>query len=122
MKSTGPATVDEYLAEVPSVADRTALSRLRTLIREAAPEAVECISYGMPGYKLNGYLAGFAAFKNHCSFFPGAIVADFANELKPYKTSKGTVQFSPEDPLPEALVKAMIAARVAELAAKRRVS
>jgi uncharacterized protein YdhG (YjbR/CyaY superfamily) len=106
--------VDDYLAGVASDDARAALSALRAIIRDEAPDAEETISYGIPTYKLNGYLASFAAFKRHCSFFPGHTVRDFTDALKEYKTSKGTIQFPPNKPLPESLVRAMIRARMDE--------
>ena len=120
MNTGQPTCVDDYLAGVSSEEARVSLSRLRTIIRAEIPVAEEVISYGMPGYKLNGYFVGFAAFKNHCSFFPGAIVADYADELTGYKTSKGTIQFSPNAPLPDALVKALLKARLTDNLAKKK--
>jgi uncharacterized protein YdhG (YjbR/CyaY superfamily) len=111
---TTPATVDEYLAAVPKEA-RATLEKIRKAIKAAAPNAVEVISYQMPMYKHHGMLVGFAAFKDHCSFFPGANpVATFKDELKAYKTSKGTIRFPIGKPLPAALVKKLVKARVAE--------
>lgn len=112
-------TVDEYLAQVDWAEGRAALERLRVIVLEEAPDAEECISYGMPGYKQKGYLLGFAAFKNHCSFFPGGTAQDFADELTGFKTSKGTIQFSPETPIPEPLVRRIIRARVEANLAKK---
>ncbi len=114
MASQSPKSVDDYLARVQSADARTTLSKLRAIIRRVVPEAEEVISYGIPSYKLNGYLIGFAAFKNHCSLFPGHTVADFAEELKGYKTSKGTIQFPHDKPPPEELVTAILKVRVAE--------
>ena len=111
---TTPATVDEYLAAVPKEA-RATLEKIRKAIKAAAPRATEGISYQMPMYKQDGMLVGFAAFKDHCSFFPGANpVATFKDELKAYKTSKGTIRFPIGKPLPAALVKKLVKARVAE--------
>lgn len=109
------ATVDEYLQQVSSPEARLALDHLRAVIREAVPEATECISYGIPSYKLKGYLVGFAAFKNHCSLFPGATVEQFAHRLEGYRVSKGTIQFKPSSPLPDDLVRDIIAHRVNDL-------
>ena len=114
MTTLGPKTVDEYLEAVASIEARSSLSRLRAIIRETAPEAEEVIRYRIPCYKLNGFLAGFAAFKKHCSFFPGHTVRDFSEELAGYKTSKGTIQFTPDKPLPESLVVAILKARMEE--------
>ena len=114
METGHPSCVDEYLAQVPSDEARASLERLRSIILEEAPGAQELISYRIPTYKVNGFLVGFAAFKNHCSFFPGHTVADFTEELKGYKTSKGTIQFRPDKPLPESLVRSIVKARLAE--------
>jgi len=114
MARNGPQSVDEYLARVSPETARATLTRLRALIREAAPEAAEVIRYGIPTYKLNGFVASFAAFKNHCSFFPGHTVADFSEALEGYKTSKGTIQFPHDQPLPESLVRAIVKMRLAE--------
>ena len=111
---TTPATVDEYLAAVPKEA-RATLEKIRKAIKAAAPNAVEVISYQMPTYKHHGMLVGFAAFKDHCSFFPGANpVATYKDELKNYKTAKGTIRFPIGKPLPAALVKKLVKARIAE--------
>src|SRR4051794_10368075 len=91
---SGTEDVDAYLSELdPPV--RAALEALRSLIREEAPDAEEAISYGMPAFKLNGSLVGYAAFKHHCSFFPMNSHATEAHaaELEGFKTSKGTIQF-----------------------------
>ncbi len=114
MRSRVYATPAEYLESVPSAEARAALQTLRQTIRAAAPEAEEVISYGIPIFKCHGMVAGYAAFKNHCSFFPGHTVADFAEGLRDFKVLKGTVQFTPEEPIPEALVIAMVRARMAE--------
>lgn len=114
MPKSRPASVDEYLSNVPSDAFRAQLERLRETILGEAPELEECISYGMPCYKFHGMVAGFAAFKKHCSFFPGHTVRDFTDELAGFKTNRGTVQFTVEHPLPNSLVRAMIRARVDE--------
>ncbi len=111
MKPDPPSSVDEYLARVESDKARAALKKLRSLIRKTVPEAKEVISYGIPTYKFNRTSVAFAAFKKHCSFFPGHTVGEFTKELKDYKTSTGTVQFSPDDPLLEPLVVAILKAR-----------
>lgn len=113
MKREVPVSVDEYLAQVSPVA-RTALLKLRAIIREVLPDAQEVISYGIPTFKFNKTMVAYAAFKNHCSFFPGHTVAEFKDALKGYKTSKGTIQFTPDKPLPASLVKAIVKARLAE--------
>ena len=111
---TPATTVDGYLAALPKEA-RVTLEKIRKAIKAAAPKATEVISYQMPMYKYHGMLVGFAAFKDHCSFFPGAKpVATFKDELKAYKTSKGTIRFPIGKPLPAGLVKRLVKARIAE--------
>jgi len=110
-----PRTVDEYLEGVPEPA-RTTLNKVRAVIRSVAPpEATEGISYGMPTFKYKGMLASFGAFSDHCSLFPGAgPTIEFKNELKNFQTSKGTIRFAPNKPLPSALLKRLVKARIAE--------
>jgi uncharacterized protein YdhG (YjbR/CyaY superfamily) len=116
-----PQDVDEYLAGVPEPA-RSTLNKVRTAIRTAVPPGTtETISYGMPAFKHNGVLVWYAAFSNHCSLFPtGAVIEAFKKELKGFSTSKGTIQFSTAKPLPAALVKKMVKARVAQSECKKR--
>ena len=112
----GLAAVEAYLARVPEPA-RTTLEKVRAAIRSAAPkEATEGISYGMPAFRYKGALVGYAAFKEHCSFFPmsAALLDTMKNDLEGYRTSKGTLQFPMDKPLPAALVKKMVKARVAD--------
>jgi uncharacterized protein YdhG (YjbR/CyaY superfamily) len=110
--SKPPKTVEDYLAGVDGPA-RTTLQALRKTIKAAAPEATEGISYGIPTLKVDGrMLASFAAFTNHCSFFPGAVIQDFAEELKSYQTSKGTIRFAVDKPLPSTLVRKILKARI----------
>src|SRR5580698_7490012 len=109
-------SVDKYLAGTPEPA-RSTLKHIRAVIRSVVPkETTEVISYGMPMFKYNGMLVGYAAFKRHCSLFPtGSGVLDrFEKELKGHRTSKGTIQFPPDKPLPDSLVKKIVKARVAE--------
>lgn len=123
MKTTTAKNIDDYLSRVPEEA-RATLQKLRQTIRAAAPQAVEVISYGMPMFKHNGMVAGFAAFKDHCSLFPGsAVMEEYQEELKRYDTSKGTIRFPANKPLPAALVKKLVKARVRqnkEKAARRK--
>jgi len=116
-----PRTVDEYLAGVPEPA-RSTLSKIRVAIRSAAPpEAAETISYGMPAFNYKGVLVWYAAFSNHCSLFPTAsIVEAFKDELKGFSTSKGTIHFPTDEPLPTVLVKKLVKARVMEKQNKKR--
>ena len=110
----------EYLASVPEPA-RSALSKMRAAIRRAVPrEATETISYQIPAFKHKGILVWFAAFSNHCSLFPtAALIEAFKKELKGFSTSKGTIHFPLNKPLPVALIKKIVKARVAQLEAKR---
>ena len=116
-----PKNVDEYLAGVSEPA-RSTLNKMRAAIRSAAPpEATETISYGMPAFKHKGVLVWFAAFSDHCSLFPTASVIEaFKNELKGFSTSKGTVHFPTNKPLPTALIKKLVKARVAQNESKKR--
>jgi uncharacterized protein YdhG (YjbR/CyaY superfamily) len=114
-------TVDEYLASIPEPA-RTALSKVRAIIRSVAPpEATESISYGIPTFKYKGMLASFAAFSDHCSLFPGAgPTTEFKNDLKNFQTSKGTIRFALNKPLPATLLRKIVKSRIAENERKKR--
>ncbi len=115
-----PTTIDEYLAALDDD-QRAALERLRKTIHAAAPGAEECISYGLPALRLNGrMLVWFGATPNHCAFYPGAVVEAFRDDLGDYQTSKGTIRFQPDHPLPAALVRKLVRARIAANAARRR--
>ncbi len=114
------ATVPEYLRAVPPKS-RAALQKIRRTIKAAAPGAVDAISYGMPAFKYRGrMLVCYAAFKDHCSFFPASYAVITANRaaLKSFETAKGTIRFVPEKPLPVTLVKRMVKARVRETDAR----
>jgi uncharacterized protein YdhG (YjbR/CyaY superfamily) len=118
----GPTSVEDYLAALPE-AQRAALEKLRKTIRAAAPEATETISYQMPAFKDQGrFLVSYAAFKNHCSLFPAsnAVMEALGEELKPYFSGKGTLRFTADKPLPAALVKKIVKARIEENAARGR--
>jgi len=109
-----PQTVDDYLAGLPEES-RATLEKIRKTIKAAAPKATEVISYQVPMYKQHGMLLGFAAFKDHCSLFPGPkALATYKDELKAYKISKGTIRFPIGKPLPVALVKKIVKSRIAE--------
>ena len=114
-------SVDAYLKPL-SPDKRAALQKLRKTIKAAMPGAVECISYGIPAYRLNGkMLVAFGAAAKHCSFYPGAHpVAAHRDELAAYSTSKGTVRFAVDRPLPATLVRKLIRTRIAERAPKPR--
>ena len=110
------ADVDAYLAKVPEPA-RTTLEKLRATIRSVVPpETTEALSYGIPAFRYKGGLVAYAAFKKHCSFFPmqASLIDEMKDELKGYRTSKGTLQFPLDKPLPALLVKKMVKARIAE--------
>ena len=115
-----PKTVDEYMARVPPKF-RTALQQLRKTIKDAAPDADEVISYRMPAFRQNGMLVYYAAYEDHCSLFPASakVRRQFSAELKPFEAGKGTLHFTPDRPLPAALVTRIVKARLAENAAPR---
>lgn len=119
MQNISIKDIDSYLALVPEKM-RPLLIKLRQTIRKAAPQAEELISYGMPAFKYHGILVYFAGFKSHCSFFPGnsTLIKEMKEELKSFKTSKGTIQFTLENPLPASLVTRMVKQRVKENLAK----
>jgi uncharacterized protein YdhG (YjbR/CyaY superfamily) len=110
-----PRTIDEYLAPL-SHEKRTALEKLRRAIKSAAPKAEECISYRIPTFRLGGrMLVAFGAAVNHCAFYPGAFpVKAHRDELKAYDTSKGTIRFQADSPLPATLVRKLVKTRIAE--------
>jgi uncharacterized protein YdhG (YjbR/CyaY superfamily) len=111
-----PKTIDEYLAAL-SEDKRAALERLRKTIRSIVPKAEEGISYGLPAFRLDGRpLVYMGAGKNHCAFYPGSgsTVTDHRVLLKDYETTKGSVHFQPDNPLPATLVRKLIKARIAE--------
>ena len=106
MKPAGARkTFDGYLAALDP-RQRAALEKLRKAIRSAAPKAEECISYGVPAFRLNGkFLVALGAAANHCSFYPGSVLRALKVDLKGCDTSKGTIRFQPDRPLPAALVR-----------------
>lgn len=113
----GSAAVDAYLARIPEPA-RSTLEKVRATIRIAVPkDATELLSYGIPTFRHNGRnIVSYAAFKKHCSFFPmqASLINEMQHELKNYRTSKGTLQFPVDRPLPATLVKKMVKLRVFE--------
>jgi uncharacterized protein YdhG (YjbR/CyaY superfamily) len=116
-----PKNIDEYLKHI-SADKRDALEKLRRDIRSAAPKAEEIISYGVPAFRLGGrMLVAFGAATNHCAFYPGAFpVETHKDELKAYGTSKGTIHFQADSPLPAILVRKLVKTRIAEYAAQQR--
>ena len=113
---TKPKTIDEYLAHT-TPEQRTALEKLRKAIHAVAPGAEEYIGYGLAGFKFNGRpLVYFGAWENHCALYAAspAVQKQFQKELKGFEVSKGTIRFTPDKPLPVALVKKLVKARIAE--------
>jgi uncharacterized protein YdhG (YjbR/CyaY superfamily) len=110
-----PTTIDEYLATL-SDDKRAALVKLRKTIKAVAPKAEECISYQIAAFRLNGMLVGFGATANHCALYlmSSSTVEAHKDELKDYDTSKGTIRFQADHPLPAALVRKLVKARIAE--------
>jgi uncharacterized protein YdhG (YjbR/CyaY superfamily) len=115
VKGSSSSEVEDYLADVSPEA-RATLEKLRQTIKAVVPRAVEVLSYQIPTFKLDGrMLVSYAAFKNHCSFFPGAApIKAHEDELKSYQTSKGTIRFATSKPLPPALVKKLVRTRIKE--------
>ncbi len=113
MKMTKYSSVDEYIGSYPKEL-QVLLEKLRVTIKKVAPAAVESMSYGMPGYKLNNKpLVYFGGFKNHIGFFPTPNgMEQFDKELAPYKTGKGTAQFPLDKPIPYDLVTKIVEYRV----------
>ncbi len=107
-------SVEECIADIP--ADHIPMAmELRAIIMQAAPKATEVLSYNMPAYKMNTVLVYWCVFKKHIGFFPTSKPIEvFADELKGYKTSKGTIQFPFDKPLPKALIKKIVKYRIAQ--------
>ena len=113
------ASVAAYLRAVPP-APRAALQRLRKTIKAAAPKATEGISYGIPMFQHHGMLVGYAAFQDHCSLFMSTVISGpLKKALAPYVTSKGTIRFTADKPLPARLVRKLVKARIAQNERKR---
>jgi uncharacterized protein YdhG (YjbR/CyaY superfamily) len=121
MPKSKPTTIDEYLAPL-SADKRAALEKLRKAVKAAAPQAEECISYGLAAFRLKGRpLVGFGAGANHCAFYPmsASTVEAHQDEIQGYETSKGTIRFPADKPLPATLVKKLVKARIAENEGRR---
>jgi uncharacterized protein YdhG (YjbR/CyaY superfamily) len=118
-----PKSIDEYLAAL-SDDKRAALEKLRKTIRAAAPKAEECISYQLAAFRQDGMLVAFGASANHCAFYlmSSSTVEAHKEELQGYDTSKGTIRFQADKPLPSALVRKLVKARLAENANRHRKS
>jgi uncharacterized protein YdhG (YjbR/CyaY superfamily) len=119
--NAAPRNVDEYFAGVPEPA-RSTLHQMRATIRSAVPpQATEAISYRIPAFKFKGPLVWYAAFTDHCSLFPSAaVIAAFKKELKDFATSKGTIHFPLDKPLPATLIRKLVKARVAQKMQKKQ--
>jgi uncharacterized protein YdhG (YjbR/CyaY superfamily) len=118
----GVAQVEKYLAAVPEPA-QSSLRAVRKTIRSVVPaETTEGLSYGIPAFKYRGWLVGYGAFAEHCSLFPmsSALLEEFKKELKGFGTSKGTIRFPLDKPLPSALVRKLVRARIAKMDAKKK--
>ncbi|OIQ77125.1 intracellular iron chaperone frataxin [mine drainage metagenome] len=112
--------IDAYLANVPEP-QRSTLEALRKTIHSVLPRAEECITYNVPTFKVDGRsIAGFASYKNHCSYFPmsGATLTTLKDDVEKYVTTKGALRFPIDKPLPTTLVKKLIKARLQEEASK----
>jgi len=114
-KAAPASDVDDYLESIPEK-ERVTLEKLRKAIKAIAPKSTEVISYRIPIFNYHGPLVGFAAFKNHCSFFvmSPSVMEKYKDELKAYDTAKATIHFSIDKPLPAMLVKKLVRARIKE--------
>jgi len=114
MQKVDYSTIDQYIRTFPKAVQAT-LEKFRRTIKKAAPDAEEAIRYGIPTFRLNGNLVHFAAFKDHFGFFPGPTGIDvFKKELSAYETSKGTIRFPADKPLPLSLITKIVKYRVKE--------
>ncbi len=115
-----PENIDAYIASFPP-GIQTLLQQMRSVVKQVAPQAEETISYGIPAFKLNGMLVWFAAHTNHIGLYPrGSGIDEFAAQLKGYKVSKGTIQFTKDAPLPVELISKIVQFRVRENLMKER--
>jgi uncharacterized protein YdhG (YjbR/CyaY superfamily) len=113
----GAAEIDGYLASVPEP-QRSTLEALRRSVLEVVPDAEECLSYGAPAFKVHGtVVAGFAAYRDHLSYLPhsGSVLGALAGELGDYRTTKGSLHFAVDQPLPTDVVRRLVEARLREL-------
>ena len=118
-KNAKPKSTGSYLATLDKD-KRSALQKLRKAIKAAAPQAEECISYGLPAFRLHGkFLVAYGAAANHCAFYPGSVTQMAKQDLRGYDTSKGTIRFPPNKPLPSTLIRKLVKFRMAKQAAPR---
>jgi uncharacterized protein YdhG (YjbR/CyaY superfamily) len=114
-KTSKPKSTAAYLAVI-SREKRDALEKLRKAIKTAAPKAEECISYDIPAFRLDGkLLVAYGAAAKHCAFYPGSVLEILKDELREYDTSKGTIRFPAEEPLPSAPVQKLVKLRMAKI-------
>lgn len=108
--------IDDYLNRVPKP-QKAQLQRIREIVHHAVPEAKEVISYGMPGFKYkNGYLVGFAAFKDHMSLFPTSRPVEvLQHKLSEFELSKGTIRFTLDKPIPKPIIEELVKLRLADI-------
>lgn len=120
-KSGAIAGIDAYIAK-QNPAFQPALEHVRALVGKVAPDAEEALVYGVPGFRQNGALVCYAAFKAHCGFYPMSpdLMDAMQAELQGFRVAKGTIHFTPDHPLPDALIARIVTARIAENAAKSR--
>lgn len=121
MKRTNPAiSIDDFIATFPAEV-QLQLQQLRQIIHQVAPDAIEAISYGIPTFKLHGNLVHFSGYEKHLGLYPGAeAVEHFADKLKTYECSKGTIRFPLDKPLPEKLIKEIVQFRVKKQLEKKK--
>jgi uncharacterized protein YdhG (YjbR/CyaY superfamily) len=118
-KKDSPTSIDDYIVQYPDHV-RQLLNKVRAVIKETAPEAIEKISYQMPGFYQKGMLVWFAGYAHHIGFYPTSEgIAAFKNELSGYKTSKGAVQFPLDQPIPYGLIRKIVKHRVEENTKKK---
>ena len=111
------AEIDRYLLQLEET-ERTTLQQLREAILRAVPDAEECISYGLPAFRVNGkVVAGFAAFKNHLSYLPhsGSVLDEVSDQLTGYTMTKGSLHFTTDKPLPDRLVEKLVTVRLRQI-------
>lgn len=123
-RPTRPDDVPTYLDRITDPAKRAALEKLRRDVLAAAPGAVDCIAWSMPSFRLDGrLLVCYAAAKHHCSLYPmsARVIVGLADDLAKFETTKGSIHFQPDKPLPKALVTKVVRARIAENKAKGKV-
>jgi uncharacterized protein YdhG (YjbR/CyaY superfamily) len=118
---TSNSPIDDYLADAPEP-QRSTLSQVRSILKELMPDATEEMSYGMPSFKIGGKaVAGYAHFKNHCSYFPhsGSVLPELSDQLEGFEWSKGTLKFTVDAPLSRHLLERLVDTRLDQLGLAR---